>query len=402
MVSYNHIKTNKHTVIKYVTFFIVPFLGFILSLFNLKQKSSRIIFYLFALLFSIMFTIPLNETMDASRHRERFENWAHDNTQNFTEKIDSYVAGSGDKDIFTYTLSFIVSRVSTNYHAFFLCVMLIFGTFMIKSFKLLTIQKEFTQSPYIFLASAMFIMWNSIFNIGFVRFYTAAWIAIYCTLQIHIKNNKSYYLLILLPPLIHLSFTFYCFIIFLVWATKKRTTLWMYLYLLSFVFSIFSSSLIGSVLENYLPPMFYSAFNDYLSNEAQERIWGFGVIQETFRLYLEPIYINLLTFLAYVNRKYFVHDESKNLVTHLLILMTCVNFVMTIPDLGTRFLYLAFPLLAFLLVTELKRFSFSKLLYLYPIVHAFTLFVLFRNILKVTNLTDYFTPIFITIFKQLA
>ena len=64
---------------KVVAFLISPFLSFIYSLRRINTRSSFLVFFLFALMYGLCFTVvadnlSIYETADAARWRFRFEN----------------------------------------------------------------------------------------------------------------------------------------------------------------------------------------------------------------------------------------------------------------------------------------------------------------------------------------
>lgn len=387
---------------KYVLFIISPIVSFVFSLGSIQTVSSRKIFFMFAIVFALALTIDPFSTMDGARYRERFEEMTYVSVEDFTERLNLYLHGMGDKDFYSTVVSFLVSRFTNNYHVFFAVCMVVFIVFMLKSLALLTNEKRFNNTWYAFFIVFIFVSWNTIFNVQYVRFYTAAWIAVYALLKCFIFRQHRYAFLLIVATLIHLSL----FILVILYALNslsfKYRKCWVFIYILSFVLSFISKSQISNLMESHLPQIFSSAFSNYLTDEAANRIWGFGFIQEFFRLYLEPIYMNILMLVSYYSLHRQSNYRSKYLLSFLLVYMTFVNMSIQIPTLGTRFLQMAIPLFAYLILIESKHMQKVKYIVLfYPVAFAFTLFVTGRYYTMVTELKDYVQPPLITIYDKL-
>lgn len=189
--------------IKLILFLISPFLAFVYSLRRMKTKSSYVVFFLFAVFFGMAFTINLNSGFDSIRYVEQFEEYQHVTHLEFMNDFAGFLNfDEGKKDFYFDTVAFYTSRFTDNYHFLFMFFSIVFAFFMLKSFRFLTAEKKFNLSLASFILAYWFVN-NDIFNINGVRFWTAAWIGIYAIFQIFQRNDKRYWLLVLVTPFFH-------------------------------------------------------------------------------------------------------------------------------------------------------------------------------------------------------
>ena len=74
---------------------------------------------------------------------------------------------------------------------------------------------------------------------------------------------------------------------------------------------------------------------------------------------------------------------------------------MPIASVSNRFIILSLPIIAYLWLLVFKGRKYNTILYLYPAVYIFTLSVVFRQYLKVTDWDFYIMNPFYLIYKHL-
>ena len=234
-----------NVVIKVFFFLLSPFLSFIYSLKRINTKSSFVVFFLFALIYGLCFTVisdnsDVLETNDAAKWRFRFENTNLYTFSDYIEYCKEYFqfAGLDIRDLYFATVTYFVHLVSDNYHVFFLVVAVVYSYFQLRSFRYLVKSPAFDNS----IECLMICMLFSIPTIGCIsvfRFWTAAWMCVYGVFQIYYSGRKKYILLLLLLPLIHRAF-FFLYFILLLNLTYRYNKWWKYIYFFSIIFFIFS------------------------------------------------------------------------------------------------------------------------------------------------------------------
>lgn len=369
---------DREKAIKLVLFLISPFFAFIYSLFSIKTKSSFIVFFLFAVFFGMSFTVSNYReegSIDGISYRIDFENDCKIQTlNNYLYELKDYFSFKGtQKDFYTNTISFIVSRFTNNYHYLFMVYAIIFILFALKSFKIFVLENNFATS-LVCLSLAYLFMINDIFNINGVRFWTAAWVAVYATLKIFIHKNKKYYFLALITPFFHGAFWLFIIILLIGSLFSKYEKLWVILFIFSFFISNISSQIVSSNIE-IMPPFLVKLATPYLESEyvsaLSQKGSGFYWVNNIFS-FLQSNYIFLLVFLFIKESKLIKsYNSTKNIYMFLLVLITISNFLMPIPSVGKRFVMLTYPLIAYIGLVIFKDFKYYKVFYLMPFVFSY-------------------------------
>jgi hypothetical protein len=260
------IKTDKAA--KAILFILNPILGVLYSFKRINTKSSYLVFFLFAIVFGLSFTVQSGKTVanqfDGASYREKFERYiAYGEVLYFTRLKEYLEFEDGDKDFYFDTFAFFISKLTHNYHALFFVLAIVFAYFALKSFRFLTAEPNFTSSLSCFILAYLFMI-NQIFNINGVRFWTAAWIGIYCVFQVFKNGNKRYLWLSILTPFVHGAF--WIFVVLLVFGfffKKLNHRLWVFLFLISFLASNLSVELIKVVVD-YLPQFLSKTAEAYI------------------------------------------------------------------------------------------------------------------------------------------
>ena len=146
--------------------------------------------------------------------------------------------------------------------------MLQFSLFSLKTFKFLTSEDNFDASLSCYILAYLFMI-NQIFNINGMRFWTAAWIAVYAIFQIFKNNNKKYFLLALTTPFFHGAYWIYLVVIIIAYFFKKYSKLWVVLFFISFLVSNISIDFIYSLTDK-LPPFLADMALSYTDPEYVE------------------------------------------------------------------------------------------------------------------------------------
>jgi len=384
-------------VTKFFLFLVSPLLGFLYSLRTINRKSSFVIFYLFALVFGLCFTVSnLEATIDGVYYRITFEEIAHNPKDFFIQDLNDYLKfdGSGAKDFAFRGLSFIISRVTDNYHLLFLTIASIFAFFQLKSLRYLVTSKEFDVC-FLTLGVAYVFCFNHIFNINGARFWTSAWIGIYAAFKIFYENKQTYFLLVAITPIIHISFTLFAILMVIAKFSMRFEKIWFIIFVLSFIFSSVSIVLIQENL-SMLPPIFQNIAIAYTSEESLEQLnrqgSGFYWLAEFFNS-LRFYFMHLLTFLLILKNK--TIKENKNvhrIFMFLIVLDSFANFAYPVPSLGKRFILLTYPLIMFVWIKTMYHKYYDKVLLAIPFIFSWPLlYSIYEYYSQVLTFRDLFT-----------
>jgi hypothetical protein len=392
--------------IKIILFLLSPILGFIYSLLSMKRKSSYVIFFSTAIIFGLSFTVPSGKSfvssLDGASYRERFEFFQYLSFSDYLEGLTKFFSFEGVKDYYFDTVAFFISRLTDNYHVMFMVFAIIFAYFSLKSFKFLTSENNFKTSLACFILAYLFMI-NQIFNINGMRFWTAAWVAVYSILQIFRNGDKKYYLLAFVTPLIHGSYWVFIAVLLIGTFTKRFKKLWVILFFISFFVSAVSVELTQS-FTNFLPPVFTEMIESYTNPEYIDS--RREAIQESnyakiFHL-LVRVYLNIMVWLFIKNSK-LVSNNSKtaNLFSFLLVWMTFVNFTTPIPSLGGRFATLSYPLITYIWLVNFSTIKYKYVLYIMPLVFSLSIYQQVLYYSSVLEPAFYYSSPFYLIYKYL-
>ncbi len=384
MLRYNEI--DKH---KIALFFVYPFAAFLLALQNLGSRSSFVVFFLFNILFGYTF-IAQDITSDSFRYVEEFVAMKNMQSEDYYDLVSQYFTFNSDvKDVYVITCNYLVSRVTDNYHVIMALYAIVFSFFFLKSFRFFVDKSEYKNDLYGYLLAFLFVYSNPIYNINGVRFWTAAWIAVYIIFEFLINKNSRILVLAFIVPLVHISFVSYVFVLLFYVAFPKLDR---FLVVIFFI-SIFVGNISFGLVE---------LFKDFLPKAIQNILWAYadeGNLEERVSLIealpvyakilksLPYYYINILMVFFIYNSKV-IKDKSRDYSVYhfLLVWLSFVNITMSIPSFGGRFIYLSIPFIAYLcLVFYRESAVFRRILYMIPVVYAYSVLYWFRNMLKVID-----------------
>lgn len=377
---------------KILLFLVSPFFSLLYSIRNLNRKSSFGVIFSFCLVFGLAFTVGnerYENSGDGVAYRILFEQYRNTSSYVFLNDLRDYFKfDEGSKDFYADTVSFLVSRITDNYHILFLVYAFVFAFFQLKSLRFFAVAcKQRRMSLFILCLLALFIF-NQIFNINGVRFWTATWIAVYSVLQVFYNNKNSYLLLAAVTPFVHGSFFLFLLVIVVALLSRYYKLLWSVLFVLSFAFSTVAVDVFNVVLD-YLPSFMSNQAAAYLDEwtiaEYNNQVGtGFWIVGKVFNS-LEKVYINVLVLVMIVNRHLINDKHADALFAFLLVLVSMANFTMPIPSVGTRFLRVCFPLIALLFVQYMPERRYRVLVYLFPCIFVFSFYYMALNYFEVVG-----------------
>ncbi len=373
---------------KIIIFLISPFMAFLYSLRHMNTKSSFAVFYGFAICFGMAFSVQAYESLnytasgiDAGRYRLEFERSANMSSAEFYRDLNTYFDfDEGDKDFYYISMVYLVSRFTHNYHWLFMAFAIVFAFFQLKALKFLVEEENWRNGLFCIILAAFFT-WNQIFNINAMRFYTAAWIAVYAVFQIFLKGRKRYLMLLAITPFFHTSFFLISSVIVFAFFLKRFELFWIILFIVSFFGSTVFAEIINMVAD-YLPDFMAKTARGYTD---EERLYsditfsgsGFWWVPMMFDR-LSKIYTNLIVALFIINRNKIKKDKCKNLYLFAVIFMTFINFSIPIPALGRRTIVMIYPIIAYIWISYFGTKKHSWLIYIFPIIWAWQIMTYFN------------------------
>ena len=381
---------NQEKGVKMALSLIYPLGAFLYSWKDLKSRSTLWVFFLFFIVYGLCFTAEL-EVADSFRYVQDFKVFSANAAQNFKAALQEFFSSESEiKDIFVYVLYYLTSVIAgDNYHVFFLLVAVVFGYFYLRSLRFITKEEAFENNRFFVILVLAFTLSNPFFNINGVRFWTAAWIAVYATFEILINRKLLYFLLLFSLPLVHASFYAYIAFFLIAYLVRNYYKILPFLFFISFFFSDITLLLIPDI-SPYLPSFLQNMIWSYTeSNDALARISGEEAAQQALyaRVLLSiPRYYHIfLIFLLVRSRKFFEDSRSKEFLGFLLGVGALVNISSMIPSM-MRFWNLLIPFYIYLWVRNyhiMRRYN--SILYGYLFVALYPTFLLLRNVFWTTD-----------------
>lgn len=373
----NWVKENKNNKrLKYLFLLINPIIALIASISTINTRSSFKILFILSIIFGISFTVPNIETADNNfdgiRYRRAFENYDK-SINNNTELYEV------DTDFFDNVLYSVLNKFTSNYHILFMTVAIIMSFFMLKSLKIFVLNDNFKISLICLILLYAFLN-AQIFKINAFRWYTAYWITIYSLLNFFLYKKKKYLLFILLTPFIHSSYYFIYLFLVLFFLFSKKEKLLSIILIISYISSFFSEYIVELLLSNidFLPPALSRKVISYTNEEYMYLVNEGGSGYIWLKRLLEKItllYITILTYIMHINyKKNIEHSKCKSVYIFLLINVIFCNFTILIPSLGSRFIMLSLPLIAYIWLSCFNAKKYN--IYIYILGGIFTMTIL--------------------------
>ena len=367
---------------KAILFILSPFLSFLFSLRDLSSKSSYAVLICICLLFGLNFNVSNNRSLehnlDGSYYREIFERDYVDSDVTVKDVFSNYFSFSSEKntDLYVDLISLFVSKFSSNYHILFLVYALVFTFFMVGSLKYLLQLDNFKNNSIVCLLLVLLFLQNDIFNINGVRFWTAAWVAVYSFFKIYVDDKKLYLLLTAITPFIHASFLLLVFVVLLSLIFRNAASNLKYLLFFSIILSPLMLFVMQSIDTSRFPPLISRYFDLYASDAAISEYGAkrvstlYYTITTIFRA-ASLVYINILA--LKVSRGVNGNKSLGALSNFLIILIIFCNLTTILPSIGVRFIVLACPIISYMWLSSFGIKKESMWIKVFPLFFFFIL-----------------------------
>lgn len=343
-----------------ILFLIWPFGAFLITIRKFHLKESKVIVYLFLVLFGLTFVLG-NEKLDSFRYAEYYKHVASLSSKEFLYSLSGFFLSENTLDIAQPFISFILSRITDDPRLFFGAIAAIFGYFYLKSITLLHDQyiENNNNNSFFFLLFFILIL-DPIFNINGFRFWTAAWIFFFGAYHVVAYRKIKYLWLCFLSILFHFSFFAPAFILLAYYILGNRNR-WYYAFLLaSFLISDIVFKLVPQILP-FLGEGISSKAGRYANTETMGQISArteWAIEQGKWYIYLPgkvAFYYIVFAFL-YIRYKYRNLPKSielENIYSFALLFLAFANTISFIPSMG----------------------RFKTIFYMFAIIFIFTTFI---------------------------
>lgn len=384
---------SKNLILLGLIFLFWPFAAFLIAINTFYHKESKVIIYLFMILFGFTFVF-FNEDLDSFRYAQFFSSTASLSFDEFIKVYSNFLSSESSLDLAKPIIAFTFSRISNDPRVYYGVIAGIFGYFYLKNISIAYakyVKKKNLNTLFYFLIFALIL--NPIFYINGFRFYTAVWIFFFGTYNFVLHRQKKYLWLCFLSCLFHFSFIVPSLVLLLYYFFGNKNKLYYIFFLLSFfigdiilvLFSQISPFLaegISAKSSRYINSDSIELFSSI--NETKVRgLWYIVIAGKTLKYYI----IYLFFYTRIKSKKVFKNFETENLFSISLLFLSFSNAVSFIPTLG-RFMLL-FYLFAILYVitvnqlASLKNMSFLTIIGLIPFL--FSGILILRLAIDITN-----------------
>jgi hypothetical protein len=355
-------------------FILLPWTGFLCSLFDFKTKKSAFIYIAFGMLYG--YSISFSETgADSYRYALAFANF--DNSLDYNRIITLYQLGEL-RDLYRLILFYFVSIFTNNPKIMFAFAGGIYGVFSYLNLRILINQKKQTNDKYTFLLILTFYTFVSLSNINGFRFWTGAMVLFYASYHFILQKKNIWLLGVLVTPLFHYGFM-PVMPLLIVYRYFIHPFLYNQIEVKPVLYYIFISTFIASwILTTNSIDIGFLKENDVFDGEVANRIDYLNSdkitntvktrVENSFYLSVQKyftILIKIYVFIAVLFLKKRIQSLKENKLAYNNILAFVMffysfAFIATSFPSGGRFLYIAHLFLMLLMVTVYVKASTRK------------------------------------------
>lgn len=371
-------------------FLLQPFLGFLFAIRDLKRPQNCIVFILFATLWgwSMSFEYaPADNYRIAARFCQR-------PISDYHEILERQEEGKS-VDIYLSVANFVVHKYSDNAKAYFAVLCTVFGIFCLASIRYVITHRVNKNTTLMILFVMMMFSTASFAYSSMPRFWTAAWVMTFTTMNLMDGNYKWIPLLVLLPY-IHFSYISMSLIlvgaVFLTPFFRKYEKYLFYILCITFLVSFV---LPESALEYIIPDSMLEgegAQSKYDSYVNTGKLSGRQILRETSAYrqansLVTHFFQNVMKIAAFtvilVIRKYKKYYENdlriQKMYTFLLMLGSVCFFMSILRHVGWRFVWLLWLPLYYLFYVVYD-------VYKPRIIHKYGYWIIFVNLYTVSHM----------------
>ena len=386
------------SLIALILFPLTPFISFLISCFNIRNRLNSFVFILFFALFGYCHTFE-DVRADSYRKYLLFNNYS---AKEYTDIYQEYVDGE-TKDIYEDILFNIVKSFSDNPHI----MMMIVGIF--GGFFYLLVVKRFVQDlkinytlPIIILL--MFIVIESNISLmGGIRNFSAFPLFMYSLIRLLIDNKKIWIVGVLLTPLVHFGYLIAVIAVLVIWMVKIPPSILHYLAIIACALSLFLetssySNMIGQVMlgvENEAIENRIDSYND----EYKEAHFNQSLTTKLTRVNNKIGACFIILLLIYIRGKKYVlrmTDYDNKLYTLLLFFTSFAYSLISFSVVGQRFVYITMVLLYMFLLNmyQKNRNTFiTRFIYFMPFVFIIHIAWTLYNCYSVVGMDIFYQPL---------
>jgi len=314
----------------WLVFLVLPALSFIVAVRNYSLPHYKVLVLGFLMLYGFTF-IPIPDA-DGTRYIEEFNTYSSYSFDDFSEILtNKYTSSEDDPDIYSTILLYLSTRISRNYHIFFLLAALIYFAVALKLWETLWSSGGVKSQNWhtVFFIGTLFIL-NISAGVNGIRYPLGLMVFSLAALKFIMKPRVKYLLLGCLSVLVHFSLLFplIFLLLFSVLQRIKTTKIVM----LSLLFALLTASVISQFVSSNTS-IFGAAYQvklegftgeDYLASRTSHISgWNWYV---QINLFATTYFLIIALILIQFKRFRLSIDETSNrlLMFSIVILIQCI------------------------------------------------------------------------------
>ena len=321
-----------------------PFISAIYLFRDFKHNKSIAPYLLLSFFFGLSFVVSTTGA-DSMRYAQALLK-QHEQNSSLSEILNQfYGEEEGSLDVYQPILTWSVSVFTDNVKVLFGIFALVFGYFWFKSLLLI---RSYITIPFVGLivVTFMFLTFtNPIWSINGVRMWTAIGIFFYGLLLLHLQNNKTGWVFLVLPLFVHFSLivALFLYLVYVILPVKNKTILFS-IFLLTFFFGELNFEVLRGYFEQL--PGFAQSKSAYLNDEyvegvkdAKNQLGAHVILAKTIAKYC-VFFITIIMYLYSVYKKEIVSKYLNVFFTMGLFFGSFSNLAASVPS-GGRFIVLS-------------------------------------------------------------
>lgn len=321
------------------SFLALPILALILAIKNYRMPWSKNVVWAFMAFYAYHFSSP-NEGADIKHYIEKFINYSFIDFSIQDFIISQYSEGSTTLDILEPLTSYLLSRITDNYHFLLLIYGVIYGYFFSRNiYYFIDSTKEKLSSKSLAVLTLLIIV-IGIWNINGFRFWCAAQIFIYACFNLIIYKKIKGYLFLVLACLMHLGLLIPSLILLLFKLIKLPVHIVFGVFLVTFFLAELDMEVVRTSINNYAPDFVKNKLNAYTSEAyvevVSEKLESYSVFYQLSKFIRIGLVVFFSSFLL-INKKLFQKDKFYQLFVFFLTFGSFANILSQMPS-GGRYL----------------------------------------------------------------
>ena len=386
------------SLIALILFPFTPFISFLISCFNIRNRLNSFVFILFFALFGYCHTFE-DVRADSYRKYLLFNNYSE---KEYIDIYQEYVNGE-TKDVYEDILFNIVKSFSDNPHIMMMIVGIFGGFFYLLVVKRFVRDLKINYTLPIIILLIFMIIESNISLMGGIRNFSAFPLFMYSLIRVLIDNKKIWIVGVLLTPLIHFGYLIAVIAVLVIWIVKIPQSILHYLAIIACALSLFLetssySNIIGQVMLGFENEAIENRIDSY-NDEYKEAHFNQSLTTKLTRVNNKIGACFIILLLIYIkNKKYVLRmTEYDNKLYTLLLFFTAFAYsLISFSVVGQRFVYITMVLLYMFLLNMYqnnRNTSITRFIYFMPFVFIIHIAWTLYNCYSVVGMDIFYQPL---------